>query len=133
MTPDTSVLVAAFSSWHPAHSASRAAVSSVRDLIAHVELETYSVLTRLPAPHRAPFAVAADYLARQFAGDRLALGRAARSSLIARLASLAIEGGRAYDGLIALTAAEHERTLLTRDRRSMATYERVGTRFELVG
>ena len=132
MTPDTSVLVAAFSTWHAAHDTARAALVGVRDLISHVELETYSVLTRLPAPHRAPAGVAAEYLARQYAGERLVLGERTRSSLVAGLAETGIWGGRAYDALVAATAADHGRTLLTRDRRAVAVYERVGARYELI-
>ena len=51
-TCDTSVLVPALLSWHPAHEECRAAVVEVAVLPSHVFLETYSVLTRLPAPHR---------------------------------------------------------------------------------
>ena len=52
---DTSVVVAAFASWHEHHLKRRTSLldQDVR-LIEHCSLETYSVLTRLPAPHRCP-------------------------------------------------------------------------------
>jgi len=41
-----------------------------------------------------------------------------------------ILGGPAYDALIALTAAEHQATLLSLDQRATATYETVGATVE---
>ncbi len=39
----------------------------------HVAIETYAVLTRPPPPHRAPPAVVAESLVRNFPGPPLAL------------------------------------------------------------
>lgn len=50
---DTSIVVAAFASWHEAHEAARGALSEEPRLPAQVAVESYSVLTRLPPPHRA--------------------------------------------------------------------------------
>lgn len=127
MTPDSSVLVAAFSSWHDSHEAARAAVAGVLDLIAHVELETYSVLTRLPGDQRVDEQLAARYLT-QFEGSRLELPRDARRRLVQRLADQRIAGGAVYDALIAATAAHHDEELVTCDRRALAVYARVGAR-----
>src|SRR5690625_3303694 len=56
---DTSVLVPAMVTWHPRHEDSRRTVTeTVTALPSHVLVETYSVLTRLPAPHRLSPAVA---------------------------------------------------------------------------
>src|SRR5580692_577666 len=52
-TPDSSVIVAAFASWNPHHEAALQALGDSRDLVTHAELESYSVLTRLPEPMRA--------------------------------------------------------------------------------
>ena len=41
-----------------------------------------------------------------------------------------ILGGPAYDALIAFTAAKHQATLLSLDRRAVATYEAVGASVE---
>src|SRR5438132_12231829 len=51
---DSSLVVAAFASWHEKHDAARRVLNGALRLIEHCVLETYSVLTRLPAPHRAP-------------------------------------------------------------------------------
>jgi toxin FitB len=49
-----------------------------------------------------------------------------------RLAAAGISGGATYDGLIALTALEHDLELLSRDRRAARTYRALGARFQLV-
>lgn len=126
MTPDTSVVVAAFSSWSEQHDAAVDALGDVRDLVAHVELESYSVLTRLPEPYRAEPSLVADYLREDFSGARLSLPAGGRHDLTTRLAALSIYGGRVYDALVALTAKHHRLVLLSCDRRATFTYERVG-------
>lgn len=52
IAPDTSVLVAGFATWHEGHEAAVRALNRGVHLIAHAAVETYSVLTRLPPPHR---------------------------------------------------------------------------------
>lgn len=49
---DTSVLVPALVAWHSEHRETRSAVEELDAVPAHVLLETFSVLTRLPSPHR---------------------------------------------------------------------------------
>ena len=49
-----------------------------------------------------------------------------------RLAAAGIGGGATYDGLIALTAIEHDLELLSRDRRAARTYGALGARFQLI-
>ena len=66
---DSGVMVAAFAPWHERHSdALRLMVDKPR-VVAHSLVEAYSVLTRLPAPFRAPAAVVAESLARRFPDD----------------------------------------------------------------
>jgi predicted nucleic acid-binding protein len=132
VTPDTSAIVAAFSPWHPQHGPAREALRDVRDLVAHAELEAYSVLTRLPAPFRAEPAIAAEYLRRRFPGSRIVLPAAQRRSLVSRLAAAGVAGGKAYDALIGATAREAGRELITCDRRATPVYERVGARFHVI-
>jgi predicted nucleic acid-binding protein len=132
VTPDTSAIVAAFSPWHPQHGTAREALHGVTDLVAHAELEAYSVLTRLPAPFRADPSIAAEYLRRRFPGARIVLPAAQRSSLVSRLAAAGVAGGKTYDALIGATAREAGRELVTCDRRAIAVYERVGARFHLI-
>lgn len=126
MTPDSSVVIAAFSSWNEHHKAALAALGETRDLVAHVELEAYSVLTRLPEPFRAEAALVADYLREDFAGRRMILPESAQRSLVKRLSGLSISGGAVYDALVAATADHHNRALLSCDRRAARTYDLLG-------
>lgn len=90
---DTSVVVAAFASWHEGHEAALRALRRGVRLPAQVLVESYSVLTRLPPPHRAAAAVVESFLAERFPAA----------------------------------------PLLTRDRRALTAYEKVGARYEMVG
>jgi predicted nucleic acid-binding protein len=129
---DTSVVVAAFASWHVQHQAARLALVGGVRLIAHAALEAYSVLTRLPPPHRAPAAIVREYLMAQFPDPYLCLDADASKILVARLADLGISGGAVYDGLIATTAASAGATLLSCDVRAASTYQRCGAEVELL-
>ena len=126
MTPDSSVVIAAFSSWSEHHEAAVSALGDARDLVAHVELEAYSVLTRLPEPFRAEPTVVADYLREDFSGARMVLGEDDRRAFVKRLADLLISGGAVYDAIVAVTADHHKRTLLSCDRRAAPTYDKLG-------
>jgi predicted nucleic acid-binding protein len=126
VTPDSSVVIAAFASWNEHHEAAVEALGDIRDLIAHVELETYSVLTRLPEPFRADAELVAGYLREDFSGRRLALPEESTPALVGRLADLSIAGGAVYDALVALTASHHGRSLLSCDRRAARTYGKLG-------
>ena len=129
-TCDTSVLVPALASWHPHHEAALAVVTGRVDLlVAHALLEAYSVLTRLPAPHRFTPQVAGvlvDGLARRV------IQVSNPHSLIARMAGAGLGGGAVYDALIGATAAEHDCLLLTRDHRARSTYDVIGVRYEVL-
>lgn len=102
------------------------------DLVAHAELETYSVLTRLPSPFRVRPETVAEYLRRRHPGARLVLPPARRKSLVDELARLGLAGGSVYDALIAATAAHHGHPLVTCDRRATTVYDCLGARFELL-
>ncbi|MGH2847681.1 MAG: PIN domain-containing protein [Thermoleophilaceae bacterium] len=132
MTPDSSAIVAAFGPWHALHGRAVEALREVRDLVAHAELEAYSVLTRLPAPFRVDPNLAAEYLSKRFGGSRLALPPRERTRFVERISGLRITGGRVYDALIAATAANRDLTLITCDRRATSVYENVGVGYELL-
>ncbi|MGI8594054.1 MAG: PIN domain-containing protein [Solirubrobacteraceae bacterium] len=132
MTADSSALIAAFGGWHRRHGPALDALAEVADLATHAELEAYSVLTRLPKPHRAPAELAAEYLSGGYPGRRLVLPAARRNGFVTRLADRGISGGMVYDALIAATAAEHGLRLLTCDKRAERTYERLGVAYELI-
>ena len=126
MIPDSSAVIAAFADWNEHHAAAVEALGDVRDLLAHVELEVYSVLTRLPEPFRAEPGLVAEYLREDFPGKRIALDEHEQRGVVERLAALSISGGAVYDALIGITALHHGHSLLSCDHRAAATYERLG-------
>lgn len=129
---DTSVVVAALTSWHEAHQRSRRAAGG-GSIPAHAVIESYAVLTRLPPPHRLAAPTASELLASWFPSERvLHLDRREARALLGRFAAAGVDGGAAYDGLVAMTAAAHDRVLLTRDARAVRTYERLGVAYQLL-
>jgi predicted nucleic acid-binding protein len=129
---DTSVVVAAFASWHEGHAIALAALARRPRLPAHVALESFSVLTRLPPPHRARPAVVAEFLSATFHGAPLALPAKAHLDLIATVTRAGLAGGAIYDAVVGATAKRAGATLLTRDRRAVSTYEALGVRHEMI-
>lgn len=130
---DTSVAVAAALPWHESHSPARSALARANGpLIAHVAIESYSVLTRLPPPHRVPAGIARTYLREAFALPPIALSPDAYAALLDTAATEGIAGGAVYDALVGATAGEASATLLTLDRRAVATYELLRVEYELV-
>jgi predicted nucleic acid-binding protein len=127
---DSSVVVAAFASWHEHHAVARKALAAKPRLIAHAAIESYSVLTRLPPPHRAQPSLVHSFITERFTDPFLVLSETGHQELLAFAAANQILGGPTYDALIAVTAAEHEATLLSLDRRAAATYEAVGATVE---
>ena len=129
---DTSVAVALVTAGHEHHQVTRKAVGGRRcGLSGHAAFEAFSVLTRLPPPNRRTPAVIAQMLAHNFPGSRFLSARGAQQ-LHTRLASLGIAGGAVYDALVAATAAEHQITLATRDRRAAEIYRALDVDFELI-
>lgn len=132
IAPDTSVLVAGFATWHEGHTAAVRALNRGVRMVAHTAVETYSVLTRLPPPHRvAPVAVHA-YLAEVAPPDYLMLDARSHRGLIDQLAEHNLVGGATYDALVGLTAKASGARLLTSDLRAVKTYERLQVDFELI-
>ncbi len=127
---DSSVVIAAFATWHEHHAIARKAMATRPRLIAHAAVESYSVLTRLPPPHRAHPSIVHTFITQRFSEPFLTLSEAGYQELLATVAAAQILGGPAYDALIAFTAAEHQATLLSLDRRAAATYEAVGVAVE---
>lgn len=129
---DTSVLVAAFARSNTAHGTAVTALQRADALVDHVAVETFSVLTRLPAPHRATRELAARFLAHHFPVDVPRLPSPGSVALIDAAAKHGIAGGAVYDLLVGLAAAQAVATLLSLDRRAAATYEAADVRFELL-
>ena len=127
---DSSVVIAAFATWHEHHSIARKAMAGRPRLIAHAAIESYSVLTRLPPPHRAHPSIVHAFISERFTEPFLALSETGYLQLLATVAAGQILGGPAYDALIAFTAVEHQVTVLSLDQRATPTYEAVGATVE---
>lgn len=123
---DTSVVVPGLLSWHEHHERCRPFLREAR-ISAHVLVESYSVLTRLPSPHRLAGAVAADLLGEWFsATEVLTVPDELQRTLVQEAVAAGVEGGAVYDGLIALTCKAADQPLVTRDQRAAGTYEALG-------
>jgi predicted nucleic acid-binding protein len=111
---DTSCMVAAVCSWHERHAAAVAAIEQRLDrgdrlaVAAHAIIEAYAVLTRLPAPHRLAPADAWALVKANFVEPAtvVALTAPAFTTLLNRLASAGIGGGRSYDAVIVVSASQ---------------------------
>jgi hypothetical protein len=92
IAPDTSVLIAGFATWHEGHDSAVRALSHGVHLIAHRAVETYSVLTRLPTPHRVAAVAVHTYLLDITSSDYLTLDARSHRSLIDHLADHKVTG-----------------------------------------
>ena len=119
---------AAFASWHESHEGARRALDGGLRLIEHCALETYSVLTRLPAPHRSSGMVVREFLQKRFSQPFLRLSAVDYKEFILALPDHNVTGGTAYDALVAATAVGNGADLVTCDRRALPVYERYGIR-----
>jgi len=132
-TADTSVLVASFASWHEHHDVAFAALANIDSVIAHCLLETFSVLTRLPAPHRMPADVVATFLDQTFAKHPIVvLPSVEQRKLVTTLTSQRLSGGAVYDALIAASCVHAGLKLLTLDGRARQTYALLGAEHALL-
>ena len=107
--PDTSVIVASVSSWHVHH---LRAVEAIEDRLsrnhrmvvaAATLVEAYSVLTRLPPPHRLAPAVALQLVDQNFARGVTCVALDANDyrTLLRASPALGVAGGRTYDAVVA--------------------------------
>jgi predicted nucleic acid-binding protein len=126
------VVVAAFASWHEHHGQARTTLDDGARLIDHCALETYSVLTRLPPPHRSAGEVVRDFLRLRFSEPYLRLDARAYREFVLNLPERGVTGGAAYDAVVAATAAAHSAELVSCDRRAVPTYEKIGVRVVLL-
>jgi len=115
-------MVAAVCTWHEHHAEALADIDRRFNrgerlaVAAQALVETYAVLTRLPAPHRLAPADAWRLVKTNFVDQAriVALDGRAYTALLERLASRGMGGGRSYDELIATCAAVAKvETLLT--------------------
>lgn len=130
---DTSVMVAAFAAWHEFHDLALTACQDDPTVPAHTYMETYSVLTRMPEPFRAPAHVVADYLDQRWREKLIAPSAQLYREMPATLHHAGVSGGATYDALVGLTAAAAGEVLITMDIRARRTYDRLGIRHRLLG
>lgn len=130
---DTSAAVALLVADHEHHELTFTALSGrALGLCGHAAFETYSVLTRLPGLQRLSPPVAHRLLAANFPHTRQ-LSADGGTALLASLGEHRFAGGAVYDALVAAAAVEHNLVLISRDRRAVQTYQRMGVRLELLG
>jgi predicted nucleic acid-binding protein len=130
---DTSVAVALAVADHEHHDDTFERTRGRRlGLCGHAAFETFSVLTRLPAPARRTPATVARLLATNFPQSRF-LDADASAALLARLDAIGVAGGSVYDALVGATAAAHGLPLASRDRRALETYRALAVEVEFLG
>ncbi len=130
--PDSSIAIAALLADHGAHDLAEDALKRCTSTIAHVATETYSVLTRLPPPHRLASADAAKLLDARLPSTYVALSASEHAKAHTRLAAAGVSGGATYDGAIALTALAYNLEILTRDKRAQRTYRALNVPYQLL-
>ncbi len=108
---DSSCLIAAVCAWHEHHEATalgletRHAAGQRFVMAAPAVIEAYSVLTRLPPPHRLSPADALQLLDRNWgAREAVALTPEEYWQLLRAESARSVSGGRIYDALIARCA-----------------------------
>jgi predicted nucleic acid-binding protein len=108
---DTSVIVAGLLGWHRDHERAlvllESALASGRLLLpSRVLIESYSVLTRMPAPHRLSPRVAMELLSETLrdAAEVIELPASGRWPFLDDLVEDEVAGGAAYDAEIVATA-----------------------------
>lgn len=108
---DSSVIVASLLTWHEHHAASLRALEAALDagplvVPAAALVESYAVITRLPAPHRLSPRNAHALLEASFAASTRveSLTGGECWAMLASLADQAIAGGRTYDAQILAAA-----------------------------
>lgn len=123
----------AFASWHEAHRPALAVLERGPRIPAPVVIETYSVLTRLPPPHRVSPEAVHGFLVARFPEPPLQADDASYLPFLEETVRVGIAGGAVYDAVVAHVARGHDAVLVTRDLRAIPTYERLGVAFERVG
>lgn len=123
---DSSVAIAGFGEWHELNEPARSILDQGVAIPVHAMLETWSVLTGFPPPHRAAPRLVDTWLDDRFSEVLPPPGVGEQRDLVRRLTGAGRMGGAVYDALVALTAKIAGAVLVTADARAVATYELVG-------
>ena len=134
---DTSLIIAALLSWHERHDEALSCLQEAMEgsiavvIPLHALVEAYSVMTRLPSPHRLSSKDAWALLSGTFKSAKLAKLETKRVwSWLESLAVNAITGGQAYDAMIYESARSSGAThLLTLNPKH---FEQLGDELQLV-
>jgi predicted nucleic acid-binding protein len=129
---DTSVLIAAFASWHEFHTVALRTCQDDPFLPTHSYVEAYSSLTRLPEPFRAPADVVSDYLHRRWSHRLISPTNEMIARLPQTLQAAGVTGGSTYDGVVGLTARDAGLRLVSLDRRARRTYQLLDVSHEIL-
>lgn len=130
---DANILIAGLLSWHEHHPAASAQLIALLEnqtetvIPLHALVEAYSVMTRLPPPHRLSAKAALEVLEGSFRHRTTLVGLDGDEGwdLIKELSRRAISGGTSYDGLILACARKGgAQRFLTFNR---THFERLGT------
>lgn len=107
---DSSVVIAALLAWHERHEDARPALSDALPSIAvpaPALIESYSVMTRLPSPHRLSPTSALTALRETFRETSIiTLAESEIWPLLERAAATGVAGGRTYDAHIMACAVK---------------------------
>jgi predicted nucleic acid-binding protein len=134
---DTSVIVAALAPWHERHAAALAALQAALAgrqpavLPMPALLESWSVLTGMPRPHRVGAAAARDALRQTFAGKVRLAGMPAREAwqILDSVTTRGLSGGIAHDAhIVACARAASATSLLSFNRRHFELLDLGGLR-----
>ena len=123
---DSSVAIAAFGEWHELNALACSVLDEGAAIPAHAMIETYSVLTGFPPPHRASPTLVDAWLDDRFPVILSPPGPSQQRELVRTLARAGSSGGAVYDALVAMTAKLAGAALVTADRRAGPTYELIG-------
>jgi predicted nucleic acid-binding protein len=123
---DSSVAVAAFGEWHDLNAAACSVLDGGAAIPAHALIETYSVLTGFPPPHRAPPGLVDEWLDSRFPSVLASPSPSEQRELVRVMARSGRAGGAIYDALVGMTSKIHGAVLVTADRRAAQTYELIG-------
>jgi predicted nucleic acid-binding protein len=129
---DSSVAIAAFGDWHELNESARSILDQGAAIPAHALLETYSVLTGFPPPHRAAPGLVDTWLEDRFPVVLAPPAAQAQGELVRMLAGAGRIGGAVYDALVALTAKTAGAVLVTADTRAHSTYDLVGVELRVL-